>query len=86
VGRSIPGYSQVSMGVESSQDTGSLGHCVTNRHRIMDRHLIPSLVDFSIGSPEQAPFNQNRLPITVSHRTSSRAVKANSKMNKQLTN
>ena len=38
----------------------------------MDRHLIlgmwlafPSLVDFSIGSPDQAPFNQNRLPITV---------------------
>jgi hypothetical protein len=40
----------------------------------MDRHLIlgtwlafPSLVDFSIGSLEQAPFNQNRLPITVPH-------------------
>jgi hypothetical protein len=39
----------------------------------MDRHLILgtwwlvflSLVDFSTGSPEQAPFNQNRLPITV---------------------
>jgi hypothetical protein len=46
--------------------------CKTDSHRIMDSHLIlgtwlafPSLVDFSIGSQEQAPFNQNRLPITV---------------------
>ena len=43
--------------------------CMTDSHRITDRHLILgtwlSLVDFSIESPEQAPFNQNRLPITV---------------------
>jgi hypothetical protein len=38
----------------------------------MDRHLILgtwfaflSLVDFSIGPPEQAPLKQNRLSITV---------------------
>jgi hypothetical protein len=60
------------VGVESSQNVRSLGHYLTGSHRIMDRHLIlgmwlhfPSLVDFSIGSPEQALFNQNRLPITV---------------------
>ena len=71
VERSIPGYHQVTMGTESSQNARSLGHCMTDSHRIMDRHLILgtwlaflSLVDFSIGSLEQAPFNQNRLPIT----------------------
>jgi hypothetical protein len=42
----------------------------------MDRHLILgtwltflSLEDFSTGSLEQAPFNQNRLPITAPHKT-----------------
>ena len=47
--------------------------CMTDSHRIMDRHLILemwlaflSLVGFSIGSLEQAPFNQNRLPNTLS--------------------
>jgi hypothetical protein len=51
--------------------------CVTDSHRIMERHLIlgmwlsfPSLVDFSVGSLKQAPFNQNRLPITVPQGTS----------------
>ena len=44
--------------------------CMTDSYRIMDKHLIlgmwlPSLVDFSIGSLEQALFNQNRLPTTV---------------------
>ena len=28
VGRSIPGYSQVTVGVESSQNARSLGHCL----------------------------------------------------------
>jgi hypothetical protein len=28
VGRSIPGYSQVTVGVESSQNAKSLGHCL----------------------------------------------------------
>ena len=60
------------MGVESSQNDRSLGHCMTDSHRIMDRHLIlgtwitfQSLVDSSIGSLEQAPFNKNRLPNIV---------------------
>jgi hypothetical protein len=62
------------VGVESSQNARSLGHCVRSpdSHRIMDSHLIlgtwltfSSLVDFSIGSLEQAPFKQNRPPITV---------------------
>ena len=52
--------------------------CVTYSNRIMDmglcgiRHLslgtwltVPSFVEFSTGSPEQASFNQNRLPFTV---------------------
>jgi hypothetical protein len=46
--------------------------CTTDSHRIMDRHLILgtwlavlSLIGFSTGSLEQAPFNQNRLLITV---------------------
>jgi hypothetical protein len=46
--------------------------CMTDNHRIMDRHLILgtwlaflSLVGFSIVSLELAIFNQNRLPITV---------------------
>jgi hypothetical protein len=40
----------------------------------MDRHLILgiwltflSLIDFSIGSLEQVPFNQNRLLVTAPH-------------------
>jgi hypothetical protein len=36
VGRSIPGYSQVTVGVESGQNARSLGHCVTGSHRIME--------------------------------------------------
>jgi hypothetical protein len=38
VGRSIPGYSQVTVGMESSQNARSLGHCLceTNSHRIME--------------------------------------------------
>jgi hypothetical protein len=28
MGRSIPGYSQVTVGVESSQNARSLGHCL----------------------------------------------------------
>jgi hypothetical protein len=52
--------------------------CVTDSHIVMElgfcavRHLtlgiwfaFLSLVEFSTGPPEQAPFNQNRLPITV---------------------
>ena len=78
MGRSLPGCSQVIVGVESSQNARSLGHCVIYSHRIMElglcgvRHLtlgtwlaFPSLVEFSTGSPEQASFNQNRLPITA---------------------
>ena len=62
------------MEVESSQNARSLGHCVTDNHGIKDRHLILgmwltflSLVDVSIGSLEQAPFNQNRLPFMAPH-------------------
>jgi hypothetical protein len=51
--------------------------CVTDSHRLWSwglcgvRHLslgtwltVPSLVEFSTGSPEQALFNPNRLPFT----------------------
>ena len=72
MGRSISGYSQMTVVVESSQNARSLGHCKTDSHRIMDRYLIlgtwlsfPSFVDFSIGSLEQAPLNKNSLPNTV---------------------
>jgi hypothetical protein len=56
--------------------------CVTYSHRVMElgalwfqapdsgnmAFVFLSLVEFSTGSPEQAPFNQNGLPITVPHK------------------
>ena len=74
VGRSIPGYSQITVGVESCQNSRSLGHCLHHSHRIMELGfydvrclslgtwlIFLSLVMFSTGSPEQASFNQDRL-------------------------
>jgi hypothetical protein len=40
VGRSIPGYCQVTVGVESRQNTRSLGHCLsTDGHTPLCRGL-----------------------------------------------
>jgi hypothetical protein len=52
--------------------------CVTYSHRIMELgarwcqapdsgNAVLSHVEFSAGSPEQASFDQNRLPFTASH-------------------
>ena len=38
MGRSIPGYSQVPVGVESSQNARSLGHCL----RDLESHTFPA--------------------------------------------
>ena len=41
-------------------------YCPVLAHSLV---VVPSLVEFSTGSPEQASFNQNRLPITVPQMT-----------------
>jgi hypothetical protein len=71
--------------------------CMTDSHRIMElgvcgiRHLslgtwltVLSLVEFSTGSPEQAEFNQNRLPFTAPHRKYSKILKFSSKYKVKL--
>jgi hypothetical protein len=82
VGRSIPGYGQVTVRVESSQNARSMGHCLPEySSRIMElrtlcgvRQLclrmwltVPSPVEFSTVSIEQTSLNQNRLPFMVPH-------------------
>jgi hypothetical protein len=81
VGRSIPDCCQVTVRVESSQNARSLGYCLCDivtelwnwglcgvRHLSLGTWLaVLSLVEFSTGSPEQASFNQNRLPFTAPH-------------------
>jgi hypothetical protein len=79
VGRSIHGYCQVTVRVESSQNARSLGHCMTDSHRIMEvrapgfqaplsGHVahcsVPCRV-FSWVSEESLPRPENRLPFTV---------------------